>query len=78
MDGIGQGPKVVFTLPIFGGIDITETIVIGWLIIVAVLLVCLYLTKGLSKKPTKKRQIVAEMFVGFVNDMVDSDRKSVV
>ncbi|MBR6872187.1 MAG: F0F1 ATP synthase subunit A [Ruminococcus sp.] len=72
MDGIGQGPKVVFTLPIFGGIDITETIVIGWLIIVAVLLVCLYLTKGLSKKPTKKRQIVAEMFVGFVNNMVDT------
>ena len=72
MDGIGQGPKVAFTLPIFGGIEITETIVIGWLIIVAVLLLCLYLTRGLSKKPTKKRQIIAEMFVGFVNNMVES------
>lgn len=72
MDGIGQGAKVVFTLPIFGGIEITETIVIGWLIIVAVLLVCLFLTRGLSKVPTKKRQIVAEMFVGFVNNMVET------
>ncbi len=72
MDGIGQGAKVAFTLPIFGGIDITETIVIGWLIIVAVLLLCLFLTKGLSKVPTKKRQIVAEMFVGFVNNMVET------
>lgn len=72
MDGIGQGAKVAFTLPIFGGIEITETIVIGWLIIVAVLLVCLFLTKGLAKVPTKKRQIVAEMFVGFVNNMVET------
>ncbi|MBR6045599.1 MAG: F0F1 ATP synthase subunit A [Ruminococcus sp.] len=72
MDGIGQGPKVVFTLPIFGGIDITETIVIGWLIIVAVLLVCRFLTRNLEKVPTKKRQIVAEMFVGFVNNMVET------
>ncbi|MBR4554948.1 MAG: F0F1 ATP synthase subunit A [Ruminococcus sp.] len=72
MDGIGQGAKVAFTLPIFGGIEITETIVIGWAIIVAVLLICLFLTKGLAKIPTKKRQIVAEMFVGFVNNMVES------
>ena len=72
MDGIGQGPKVAFTLPIFGGIEITETIVIGWLIIAAVLLVCLFLTRGLAKVPTKKRQIVAEMFVGFVNNMVET------
>lgn len=72
MDGIGQGPRVVFTLPIFGGIDITETIVIGWLIIVAVLLICRFLTSSLEKVPTKKRQIVAEMIVGFVNDTVIS------
>lgn len=71
MDGIGQGPRVAFTLPIFGGIEITETIVIGWLIIAAVFLLCRYLTSSLEKVPTKKRQIVAEMFVGFVNNMVE-------
>lgn len=70
MDGIGQGPRVAFTLPIFGGIEITETIVIGWLIIAAVFLICRYLTSSLEKVPTKKRQIIAEMFVGFVNNMV--------
>ncbi len=70
MDGIGQGPRVAFTLPIFGGIEITETIVIGWLIIIAVFLICRYLTSSLEKVPTKKRQIIAEMFVGFVNNMV--------
>ena len=67
MDDIGKGPKVVFE---FGKIQITETLVMGWLIIVAVLLLCLWLTKGLKKKPEKKRQVIAEMFVNFVNNMV--------
>ncbi len=70
MDSIGQGPKVVFTIPIFGGIEVTETIVIGWGIIVAVLLLSLWLTSDLKKIPEKKRQIVAEMFVDFVNNTV--------
>lgn len=71
MDGIGQGPKVVFTIPLFGGIDITETIVIGWAIIIAVWLICLFLTKDLKRIPEKKRQVIAEMFVKFVNDTVE-------
>lgn len=72
MDGIGQGPKVVFTIPIFGGLDVTETIVIGWLIIAGVWLLCLYLTKDLKRVPEKKRQVLAEMLVGFVNDTVET------
>ena len=67
MDGIGQGPKVVFEI---GPIRITETVVTGWIIIVAVLFVCLWLTRGLKKIPDKKRQIIAEMFVKFVNGLV--------
>lgn len=67
MDDIGSGPKVVFEI---GKIQVTETLVMGWLIIVAVLILCLWLTRGLKKKPEKKRQVVAEMFVNFVNGMV--------
>lgn len=67
MDGIGDGPKVVFE---FGSIQITETVVVGWLILVIVTLLCLWLTKGLKKVPETKRQVVAEMFVNFINDMV--------
>ena len=72
MEGIGQGPKVVFSLPIFGGIDITETIVVGWGIILAVLLLCLFLTKNLKRVPEKKRQVLAEMLVDFVNNTVET------
>lgn len=69
MDGIGQGPKVVFTI---FGLDITETVVIGWAIIVAVLLVCLFLTRSLKRVPEKKSQVVAEIFVEFVNNTVET------
>ncbi len=65
-----DGPKVVFTIPIFGGIEITETIVIGWFVILIVLIASLYLTSGLKKIPNTKRQVIAEMLVGFVNNTV--------
>lgn len=65
-----DGPKVVFTIPILGGLDITETVVIGWLVILIVLLACLFLTSDLKKIPTTKRQVIAEMAVGFVNNTV--------
>ena len=72
MDGIGQGPKVVFTIPILGGLDVTETVLIGWAIIVAVWLLCLFLTKNLKRVPEKKRQVIAEIFVEFVNNTVET------
>lgn len=67
MNDIGNGPKVVFEI---GPIQVTETVVMGWLIIVAVTILCLWLTHGMKKIPEKKRQVVAEMFVKFVNNMV--------
>ena len=70
MNGIGDGPKVVFEI---GKIQITETVVMGWLIILVVTALCLWLTRDLKKVPEKKRQVVAEMFVKFVNNMVRSN-----
>lgn len=67
MEGLGDGPKIVFEI---GPLVITETVVMGWLIIVVVTLLCLWMTKDMKKIPEKKRQIVAEMLVGFVNNMV--------
>ena len=58
MEGLGDGPKIVFTI---GPLIFTETVVMGWMIIVVVTLLCLWLTKDLKKKPESKKQIVAEM-----------------
>lgn len=64
-----DGPKVSFIIP---GTDIaiTETLVIGWIIIAVVFLLCLFLTRNLKKIPETKSQVLAEMFVNFVNNMV--------
>lgn len=64
-----NGPKVAFTIPIFGGLNITETLVIGWLIIAIITAVVLWLTHNMQRIPTKK-QVVAEMIVTAVNKMV--------
>lgn len=64
-----HGPKIVFTIP---GINwkITETVVVGWIIIAAFWILCIFLTRNLKKKPETKRQIIAEMIVKSVNNMV--------
>ena len=58
------GAKHLFTIPIFGGITITETIVNTWIVMAVIVLGCIYLTRGLKVHPTSKRQLVAEMIVG--------------
>lgn len=65
------GPKIVFTIP---GIDmkVTETIILGWLVILIVTVFCLIVTSNLKKKPETKRQMLAELCVNFVNNTVKS------
>lgn len=65
-----NGPKIVFTIPIFGGLNVTETTVIGWGLIVGILILILWLTHNLKRIPTTKKQVVAEMIVAQVNKLV--------
>lgn len=64
-----DGPKIVFVIP-GTEIAVTETLVIGWIIIAAVFVLCLFLTRNLKKIPETKSQVIAEIFVNFVNGMV--------
>ena len=66
------GPKVIFTIPIFGGIKISETIVNGWIIMLALILLSFWLTRGLKLRNPGKKQIVAEKLVSMVYDLTDS------
>ncbi len=71
MDNINiSGPRVSFEIPIFGGIKISESLVVGWILIVVIFLVCRWLTKDMKKVPEKKRQVAAEYIVTFFNNMV--------
>ena len=64
-----HGPKVVFTIP-FINVDITESVVVAWLLIVVIAILCKFLTHNLKVKPETKRQVIAEYAVEFVNKSV--------
>lgn len=76
------GAKILFKIPIFGGIPVTETIRNMWVIMAIIVVVCIYLTHDLKVRPTKKRQIIAEKLVemlsGFVNDTMGSSNEKYI
>lgn len=74
MDNISiTGAKILFEIPVFGGIPITETQVNSWIVMLIITLVCIFLTRNLSVRPTTKRQIVAEWIVEKVTDLVKAN-----
>ena len=54
---------VVFTIPIFGGIPIYESVVVTWIIMLAVLLICVLLVRNLKVENPSRKQIVLETAV---------------
>ena len=67
------GPKVAFHFDVFGvGINVTETIIISWGIVIALTALVLFLTHNMKKKPEKKRQVIAEFLVEIVDNLVKS------
>lgn len=70
MDIEVSGPKVSFVIPIGDGIEISETLVTGWIIIIALFLLLRWMTKDMKKVPEKRRQVIAEMAVQFFNKTV--------
>ena len=64
------GAKILFRIPIFGGIAVSETIVNTWIIMALIVGLCLFLTHGMQVHCRTKRQIVAEFIVKKVNGMV--------
>ncbi len=73
MDVAINGPKILFTLPFFGGINITESVVNGWLVLIIITGLCLWLTKDLSVTNPGKKQIVAEKIITMLNGLVEQN-----
>ncbi len=61
------GPKVYWELPwdipVFGKIQISETLVVSWIVMAVITLLCIWLTHGLKVKDISKKQAFAEMLV---------------
>lgn len=66
-----SGPKIIFTLPFFGGIPITETVTNSWLVMAILILLALFLTRNLKKVPDGK-QTVAEIGVTALYDLCET------
>lgn len=65
-----NGPKILFEIPLFGGIPVTETIVDMWIVMAVVTALCIWLGHGLKIKPETKRQLVAEKLVDMLYNLV--------
>lgn len=66
-----NGPKIIFRIPLFGGIPVTETIVNAWIVMSVVIAVSIWLGSNLKIKPESKRQIAAEKLVGMLYNLVE-------
>ena len=70
-----NGPSIIFKIenvPLIGTINITETLVIGWILVIVISSFAIWLTHGMKRIPSKK-QVVAEMIVTTVNNLVKSN-----
>ncbi len=65
-----HGPKILFEIPILGGIRVSETIVNMWIIMAVITLICFFLGRNLKVKNPSKRQLVAEKAVIMITNMV--------
>lgn len=65
-----NGAPIYFTIPILGGIPITATIVLSWVVMALITGACLWLTHDLKVAGISKRQAVAEMLVDTATNFV--------
>ena len=65
------GAFVYFTIPIFGGIPITQTAVSSWIVTILLITACIKLGKNLQKRPTGV-QVLVEKGVGLIYDLTIS------
>ena len=80
----------VFTIPLFGGIPIYESVVVTWIImavilvlcIAFILLLCLILVRGLKVENPSRKQVVLELAVsklyGFFEDTIGENGKAYI
>ena len=59
--------ETVFTIPIFGGIPVKESVVVTWIIMAVVLVLCLILVRNLKVNNPGRKQLILESFVSWIS-----------
>jgi F-type H+-transporting ATPase subunit a len=74
--------ETVFTIPIFGGIPIAESVVVTWIIMAALTLLSICLVRNLKVENPGRKQQVLEMAVGglysFFDDLIGEEGRRYV
>ena len=65
-----NGPKVLFEIPLFGGIKVTESIVNMWIIMAVLVIVSVWLTHGMRVRNPSKKQLAAEKLITMLYNLV--------
>ena len=63
--------ETVFTIPVFGGIEVAESVVVTWIIMAFLVLLSLILTRNLKVHGISKRQAALEYCVTWLNNLVE-------
>lgn len=71
------GPRIFYTIhtgiPILGDFNITETLVVSWIVMIIITGLCIFLTRNLRVDNISKRQAVAEMLVETLENFVSEN-----
>ena len=72
---------IVFTIPIFGGIPVSDAVVVTWIIMALMVIASMLLVRGLKKVPEGKQcllEIAVEWLYNFVTDTLGEKGKRYV
>jgi F-type H+-transporting ATPase subunit a len=62
--------ETAFTIPVLGGIGVTESVVVTWVIMAVLVVLAILLTRNLKVEDAGKRQMVLETAVGGLQNLV--------
>ena len=63
--------NVVFTIPLFGGIDVMESVAVTWIIMAIMMIASLILVRGLKVRNISKKQAALESGMSFIYDFFE-------
>ena len=63
--------NVAFTIPIFGGIDVLESVAVTWIVMAVIMIVSLILVQGLKFRMIRGKQAALESGISFLYDFFE-------
>ena len=60
--------KTLFTIPVFGGIPIAESVAVTWVIMAVLVILSLILVRNLKVENPGKKQLLQDFFVGILGE----------